>query len=142
MHGEAKPVVSPQVVPADLVLLDGAIYTVNETQPWVEAVAVLDGMIIFAGSNKDVAPFIDDQTTIIELDGKMVLPGLHDVHMHPLEAGSAAGGDCRMSNSETDPENFIPVLRACDLTPNSNGWVVADGHSIFTLYDAVRPPCT
>ncbi len=138
--GEAKFAKSPQVIPADLVLRDGAIYTVNEAQPWVEAVAVLDGMIIFAGSNQDVAAFIDNQTTIIELDRKMVLPGLHDVHMHPLEAGSPAGSGCLLSNSETDPENFMIALQSCNLTPNSNGWIVAGGHSIFTLYDAVRPP--
>ena len=131
---------TPERVPADLVLRNGAIYTVNEAVPWVEAVAVLDGIILFVGSDQDVEHFIDAQTTVIELNGKMVLPGLHDVHMHPLEAGSPAGSGCLLDNEETDPENFISVLESCNLIPNSNGWIVASGHSIFTLYEAVRPP--
>ena len=129
-----------EVVPADLVLRNGEIYTVNPAKPRVEAVAILDGMIIFSGTSQEVQAFIDDQTNIIELEGKMVLPGLHDVHTHPLEAGSPAGSDCLLDNQETAPENFIPVLQACQLAPNSNGWILASGHSIFTLYEATRPP--
>lgn len=139
-QGENKHTKSPLAVSADLVLRNGVIYTVNEDQPWADAIAVADGKIVFVGSNQDVAPFIDEQTEVLELDGKMVLPGLHDVHMHPLEAGSPAGSDCQLSNSGTDPENFIQALQSCDPAPNSNGWIVAYGHSIFTLYDAVHPP--
>lgn len=134
---------SGQTVPkvmADMVLRNGAIYTVNPSQPWAEAIAIVGDMIVFVGTNQDALAFIDEQTEVIELNGRMVLPGLHDVHMHPLEAGSPAAGDCLLDNTETDPENFIPALQACNLSPNSNGWILAGGHSIFTLYEAQRPP--
>lgn len=132
--------VSSEAVMADVVLRNGAIYTVDPVQPWVEALAVVDGTIVFAGSNTDVVAFIDAQTQVFELDGRMVLPGLHDVHMHPLEAGSSASSGCVLDNQEDNPENFIRELRACNLRPNENGWILASGHSIFTLYDAQRPP--
>ena len=63
---------------ADLVVRNGAIYTVDEAKTWAEAVAVKDERIVFVGSNQDVTSYITDQTAIIDLDGKMVLPGFHE----------------------------------------------------------------
>jgi len=64
-----------------------------------------------------------------------MLPGLHDVHMHPMEASSTIGGSCVLDNEETNPESFVAALQACNLSPNSNGWIFASGHSIFTFFD-------
>jgi len=68
--------------PADLVLRGGKIVTVDKDFSFQEAVAVRKDKIIFVGSNEDVEPFIFPNTTVIELDGKLVLPGLIDAHAH------------------------------------------------------------
>ncbi len=125
---------------ADQVFRHGKIYTANDSQPFVEAIAIKDGHFIFVGSNAAVVNYIGVTTTVEDLNGALVLPGIHDVHIHPLEAGSPAGGNCILNGYETDPENLGAALQACHLTPNSNGWLISYGHSIFTLYDAVRPP--
>jgi len=72
---------------ADTVYTGGKIYTVNEDQPWAEAVAIKDGKFIKVGSADDVKPFIGDKTKVIDLGGKLVIPGLIDAHSHP---GAAA----------------------------------------------------
>lgn len=71
---------------ADLVLCNGKIVTVNENFRIVHAIAVIDGRIIAVGSNSAIKAYIGTNTKIIDLDGKMVLPGLIDSHTHPTGA--------------------------------------------------------
>jgi hypothetical protein len=68
--------------PADLVLKNGNIYTVNESQPKVEAVAVKYGRIVFAGSTADAKQHEGKGTRSIDLKGRTVVPGLVDSHYH------------------------------------------------------------
>ncbi len=68
--------------PADLLLLNGNIYTGNEKQPLAEAIAVRDGRIVFVGANKVAEPFKPEAKLVIDLQGKTLLPGLNDAHLH------------------------------------------------------------
>lgn len=67
---------------ADLVLKNGTIYTVTESAPRVEALAVLDGRIVFAGSNADAAAYETGAAQVIDLVGKTAVPGFIDSHAH------------------------------------------------------------
>ena len=58
--------------------INGKIYTVNEKQPHVEAVVTENNKIIFVGSNEDAKKLIDVSTKVIDLDGKLMLPGFND----------------------------------------------------------------
>jgi predicted amidohydrolase YtcJ len=69
--------------PADLVLLNGAIHARAGDTVSVEALAVRDGLIVYAGSSAGAEASIGEGTRVIDLAGKMVLPGFHDTHMHP-----------------------------------------------------------
>src|SRR5687768_15213149 len=71
---------------ADLVLLNGKIATVDEKFTIVEALAVKDGKILRVGTNREVLETKGDQTELVDLGGKMVLPGLMDSHTHPTSA--------------------------------------------------------
>lgn len=124
---------------ADLVLHNGAIYTVDEAQPWAEAVAIKDGRLVFVGADEDVEPFIGTETEVMDLDGRMVLPGIHDVHLHPLEAGSSVAGTCLLPE-DTDPEEMIDLLRRCAPKQIGTNWVLGWGHSITNLLESERPP--
>ena len=64
-----------KVEPADLVIFGGKIYTVNESQPEVEAVAIKNGIIVFAGHELDVRTRIGKKTQVINLEGKTMIPG-------------------------------------------------------------------
>jgi hypothetical protein len=69
---------------ADVAYTHGKIYTVNEAQPWAEAVAIKDGKFLVVGSNADVKAVTGAATEIVDLGGRMAMPGLIDVHVHPL----------------------------------------------------------
>lgn len=69
---------------ADVVYTNGRIYTVNEAQPWAEAVAIKDGTFLVVGSNADVESVTGEGTEVVDLGGRMAMPGLIDVHQHVL----------------------------------------------------------
>ena len=71
--------------PADLVLTSGVVWTGVEAR--AEAVAVKDGRIVAVGTAAEISPRIGDGTRVIELDGRMVVPGLSDDHTHFLSGG-------------------------------------------------------
>ncbi len=77
------------VVPAaaaELVLKSGKIVTVDADFRVAEAMAVEDGRIVALGSDAEIAPLIEADTKVIDLEGRMVLPGLIDSHVHPTGA--------------------------------------------------------
>ncbi len=128
---------------ADLILRNGAIYTVDDSQPWAEAVAVRDGEIVFVGADAEVTPFQGPRTRVVDLEGRMAMPGIHDSHVHLLEANHEAGGTCILPNF-FDPEDAVAIVQAC--APNQVGtdWVLGFGHSILDLLyhldQGGRPP--
>lgn len=73
--------------PADLVLRNGKIATVDEEFSIEEAVAIRGSQIVFVGKNDDVKSYIGPGTKVIELEGKLVLPGLIDSHAHIYNLG-------------------------------------------------------
>lgn len=122
---------------ADLVLRGGVVYTVDESNTQAEAIAISDGVILYVGSSDGATEFVGEQTKVIYLEGKTVLPGLHDSHLHPLEAGSSVAGTC-FTDSEADilAVEFQEFLNDC--APQQRGdieWVLGFGHSIFQLLD-------
>ncbi len=72
---------------ADVLILGGKIYTVQDQHPVVEAVAVKGNRIIFAGSAKEAGKYRGDQTQIIDLQGKIMTPGFIEGHGHLMGVG-------------------------------------------------------
>jgi predicted amidohydrolase YtcJ len=72
------------------VFINGRIYTLNPLQPWAEAHAVCGDKILRIGSSADIKALASGGAELIDLDGRMVLPGINDVHVHPLIGGRTA----------------------------------------------------
>ena len=71
---------------ADTIYTNGKIYTVNEAQPWAEAVAIQDGKFVAVGSTADVDTYKGSETKIVDVNGEFIMPGLHDTHVHLEQA--------------------------------------------------------
>lgn len=80
-HKRLEPMIN-----ASLVLKNGRVFTANDRQPWAEAVGVLDEKIVFVGSDKEAEAVNGPDTKVIDLRGRLVLPGLIDAHTHCLSA--------------------------------------------------------
>ncbi len=68
--------------PADLILHNGVIYTVDKNNSTAQAVAIKDGKFVAVGSNTDVMKFRGPSTRVIDLRGRFVVPGFNDNHVH------------------------------------------------------------
>jgi predicted amidohydrolase YtcJ len=79
---------APGAGPADLVLTNGKILTVDSRDSIAQAVAIGSGAITAVGSAADVRAFVGPQTRVIDLRGRVVTPGLIDSHVHFSEAAS------------------------------------------------------
>ncbi len=100
--------------------VNGKIYTVNEKQPLAETVIVEYNKIIFVGSNDEAKKLIDAATNIVDLKGKLMLPGFIDDHVHLISGGFyLLGIDLRPANSTTE---FRKILKDyVDKYPNK--WI-------------------
>lgn len=99
---------------ADAVYTNGKIYTVDPTRPWAKAVALKDGAFVAVGTNADVKAMIGSETTVIDLGGKFVMPGFHDIHVHVEQAYIADMlGDAMMNfpPEETSVEALQGLLK-------------------------------
>ncbi len=81
--------VSPATEPADLVLLGGKIVTVDEDNPQVEALAARGGKIVAVGTRAEVESLVGDGTEVIELEGRLAIPGFIEGHGHFLSLGDS-----------------------------------------------------
>jgi len=88
---------------ADLVLINGKIWTVDSQQPQAQAVAVSNGRILAVGSTKEINKHRGPDTQIVDLKGKLVLPGFHDNHTHFVNAGfNLMGVDLKDAENEKE----------------------------------------
>jgi hypothetical protein len=72
---------------ADLVLLEGIVWTGETGRPWSEAVAVKGGRIVLAGSKREIRSLVGAKTMVVDLKGRAALPGFVDSHTHFLDGG-------------------------------------------------------
>jgi predicted amidohydrolase YtcJ len=101
----------PSVEPADLVLANAFVYTVDADRSVEEAVAIRENKIVFVGEDDDVERYVGPDTEVRDLAGKMVLPGLHDVHLHPLWI--AKGDICDLESQPRTLDAYVPFLSDC-----------------------------
>lgn len=72
---------------ADSIFYNGSIYTVDDSNPQVEAVAVKDGMIMAVGSSSDIMKYQGDETEMVDLNGQTMTPGFVESHAHMMGVG-------------------------------------------------------
>ncbi|WP_291786008.1 amidohydrolase family protein, partial [Cecembia sp.] len=72
---------------ADLVFTNGIVYTVDESAPKAEAVAVKNGLILAVGTTEEIQAFVGKETEIIDLQGKTMTPGFIESHAHLMGIG-------------------------------------------------------
>jgi predicted amidohydrolase YtcJ len=89
--------------PADVLLLHGHIYTANPRQRWVEGLAIRGDHIAAAGSNAEMESYRGKSTRVIDLAGRMAMPGIIDDHTHFVWASAGLAG-LQIYSARTVPE--------------------------------------
>ncbi len=120
--------------PADLVFRRGAVYTVDAARSWASAVAIREGRIVYVGSDSLPAGLIGATTEVVNLDGKMVLPGFQDGHVHPIDSGVDLG-DCTLDDLTTAAA-IADSIRKCASAHPDLAWVRGSGWQLPVFKDA------
>jgi len=108
------------------VFLNGHIYTVDSDRSIAEAVATQGGKIIFVGTTDQARELVGDKTRVHDLQGKMMLPGLHDVHIHSLII--VAPDQCNLASTPMPLEELVRFVKACmsKYRPTAGEWMIVD----------------
>ena len=122
--GCSRPQSNPQPG-ADTVLTNGRIYTVDAERSWAESVAIDDGRFVYVGDAAGAVEFIGDKTRVVDLDGRLVLPGIQDAHIHPISGGIEASA-CDL-NGLAGIEAYRRAIRDYATSNPDVEWVLGGG---------------
>nr|WP_225446933.1 amidohydrolase [Streptacidiphilus sp. PB12-B1b] len=131
---------------ADLVFTGGPVYTVDPARSWARAVAVRDGRIVAVGADHDVRHLIGARTEVVDLAGKLLLPGFQDAHVHPV-LGGVTMRSCDLHHLET-AQAYQDAVAAYAAAEPDRAWITGGGWSMEAfpggtphreLLDAVVP---
>jgi predicted amidohydrolase YtcJ len=130
----------------ELAFVNGAVYTVDAARTRASAVAVAGGRIVSVGSDDEIRDEIGATTRVIDLRGRMLLPGFQDAHVHPVSAG-VDRLQCDLHDLHTRDE-YVQAVRSYAEAHPDREWILGGGWSMDVfpggtpskdLLDAVVP---
>ena len=125
-------------VKADLVLWNGKVYTANQLDQVAQAVAVKDSLILKVGSNTLIQGYVGENTHVINLNGRLVTPGLIDAHNHMVTAGETRVLSMNLLPPDVATIGEIQQKIQEELQHKQPGeWI--SGHGFFNLSDGRMP---
>lgn len=98
-------------VKADLVLKNGVVYTMDKNNTIAEAVAVKNGIIVYVGSDEGASAYIGRRTEVRDLEGKMVLPGMIETHLHPPGTADADLFSISLFDVMSDLDGMLAAIK-------------------------------
>ncbi len=114
-HAQSKP-------SADLIITNAKIWTVDKARPNAEALAVLGERIVAVGSAAEVDAWHGPQTKVLDAQGKLLLPGFNDAHVHFVDGGDHLQ-DVQLKDAAT-PEEFARRIGERAKTTPKGEWVM------------------
>ena len=107
---------------ADLILTNGRVYTLDDARPWAEAVAIAGGEFTFVGSIAGALKHRGPDTEVRDLEGRMAMPGIYDVHVHPVLGGTEVLLQCLFPPT-AGPAEIEETLSACVAADPDAAWI-------------------
>jgi len=119
---------------ADTILINGAVYTVDDSLPWAEAVAIKGNVIMAVGSNADIEALAGPDTRTIDLGGAFVSPGFNDGHVHVGSTGALLIGVNLLEVHEEQP--FIDAIRGATERLPAGSWITRGSWGAYEQWSA------
>jgi predicted amidohydrolase YtcJ len=119
------PGCAPKPEPADLVLTNGKIVTMDETTPEAEALAARGDRVVAIGTAGDIEPFIGEETQVMDLAGKTAIPGFIDAHAHFTGIGQAKLGLDLMQVKTWD--DILAMVKDAVAQAQPGEWIIGRG---------------
>lgn len=128
---------TPLAAPADTIIVNATIYTVQRERPRAEALAIRDGRLIVVGTADEALAYRGADTTVIDVGGRAVVPGLHDAHGHFVGLGASLQQlNLRDARSAAD---VAARVAARVQTATAGAWITGRGWDQNTWTDTSWP---
>ncbi|MEE4162155.1 MAG: amidohydrolase [Woeseiaceae bacterium] len=124
---------------ADLILTGADIITLDPLQPRAEAIAIKDGLVQAVGPERDVLTLEGRSTEVLGVDGRTIIPGLNDSHMHPTRAGRFYAMELRWDGVPTLEQGLNMIREQAANTPVGQWVRVIGGWSPFQFAEKRMP---
>ena len=122
---------SEDVPGADIIFTGGAVYKVTDSDPWATTVAVTNNRITYVGNDANIKSLIGPNTSVVNLDGKMLMPGFQDAHVHPVDSGMTFNQCAVFDLPQLD--DLLDAIKKCvDERPDAD-WIVGAGWYVSTF---------
>ncbi|MGP4080456.1 amidohydrolase [Pseudalkalibacillus sp. R45] len=124
---------------ADLIFLNGKVLTMDDDSPSADAVTVKDGVIQYVGAHPSALSFVNEDTEVIDLDGKTLMPGFIESHIHPAIFGlTLLEVDCKPITTPSIPHLLKKVSAQAAKTPKGE-WIKGWGWDDSKLAEKRNP---
>jgi predicted amidohydrolase YtcJ len=124
---------------ADIIFINGEVITVDEENRVAEAVAVKDNRILAVGTSAEMKEFTAKTTTIVDLEGKTLMPGIIDAHIHLTIYGTnLLGVSCIEHHIQSLKDLFVDLRKKVQSTPKGE-WIRAWGFKESNLKENRYP---
>jgi hypothetical protein len=125
--------------PADLILRNGKVVTVDRDFSIKQALAIRDGRIVTVGGERDVRVLVGPATRVIDLEGRTVIPGLIDSHIYATLAGLNWDAELHWQMTRTLADGLRQIAAAARVRP-AGSWIVVGGGWVPTQFAERRFP--
>jgi predicted amidohydrolase YtcJ len=125
--------------PPDLVLVDGKIVTVDGESSIREALAIRDGRILAVGASSEILELAAPSTRVVDLDGRTVIPGLIDSHLHAIRAALSFGTEVNWIGARSLGEAMARIRAGAQRMPAGAWLIVAGGWNELQFAERRRP---
>ena len=125
--------------PADVVIVNGKVATLNPRQPNAEAIAIKGERIVAVGSGSEIAPYRVPNTRVVNAGGRSVIPGLNDAHTHFIRGGLTYTNEVRWDGVASLAEGMRRVREQARRTPPPH-WVQVIGGWTWAQFAERRYP--
>ena len=131
--------VAASAQPADTLLVNGKILTVDRAFSTREAMAIRDGRIVALGGNPEIRRLAGPQTRVIDLEGRTAIPGLIDSHLHAIRAALSFSTEVNWIGATTLTEAVARIHEAAQTKKPGSWLIVAGGWNVDQFRERRRP---
>jgi predicted amidohydrolase YtcJ len=131
--------VAASAQPADTLLVNGKILTVDRAFSTREALAIRDGRIVALGGNPEIRRLAGPLTRVIDLEGRTAIPGLIDSHLHAIRAALSFGTEVNWIGATTITEAVARIHEAAQTKKPGSWLIVAGGWNVDQFRERRRP---
>lgn len=130
---------TPKALVADMIVTNAKVAVMDERRSTAEAIAIKDGKVLLTGTDEDILRLRDRNTQVISANGRTIIPGLNDSHLHVTRGGRFYNSELRWDGVKSLKEALRMLKEQADRTPEGQWVRVIGGWSPYQFEEKRLP---